>query len=141
MCRIKRALYGLKQAPRVWYSHIDSYLLRLGFTKSEANPNIYFIVVWRKPLILILYVDDLILTWDEKLIVECKTNLALEFDMKDIRLTHYFLGLEIWRGDGEIFLRQGKYDLEILKSFRMQDCRPMATPLVTNWWKIDASIA
>ena len=29
--------------------------------------------------------------------------------------------------------------MEILKRFRMQDCRPMATPMITNWKKIDAS--
>eukprot|EP00253_Pinus_taeda_P002398 PITA_02398 len=39
----------------------------------------------------------------------------------------------------EIFLRQGRYATEILKRFRMQDCRTMATPMITNWNKIDAS--
>src|SRR5713226_1158754 len=50
--KLKKALYGLKQAPRAWYSRIDSYLLQLGFTKSEADPNLYFIVVDGEPLIL-----------------------------------------------------------------------------------------
>eukprot|EP00253_Pinus_taeda_P008958 PITA_08958 len=39
VCRLKRALYGLKQAPRAWYTWIDSYFTRLGFSKSEADPN------------------------------------------------------------------------------------------------------
>ena len=52
---------------------------------------------------------------------------------------HYFLGLEVWEKNGEIFLRQGRYATEILKRFRMQDCRPMATPMITNLKKIDAS--
>ena len=34
VCRLKRALYGLKQAPRAWYTLIDSYFTRLGFSKS-----------------------------------------------------------------------------------------------------------
>jgi hypothetical protein len=59
--------------------------------------------------------------------------------MKDLGLMHYFLGLEVWQKDGQIFLAQGKYVVEILKRFGMQDCRPMATPMVTNWKKIDAS--
>lgn len=42
VCRLKKALYGLKQAPRAWYAHIDSFLMKLGFTKSNADPNIYF---------------------------------------------------------------------------------------------------
>jgi hypothetical protein len=33
-------LYGLKQAPKAWYARIDSYLMSLGFTKSDANPNL-----------------------------------------------------------------------------------------------------
>jgi len=52
---------------------------------------------------------------------------------------HYFLGLEVWQQNGDIFLGQGRYATEILKRFRMQDCRPMATPMITNWKKIDAS--
>jgi hypothetical protein len=45
VCILNKALYGLKQAPRAWYSRIDAYLQQLGFEKSEADPNLYFIVV------------------------------------------------------------------------------------------------
>ena len=45
VCRLDKALYGLKQAPRACYSRIDSYLQNLGFTKSDANSNLYFKVV------------------------------------------------------------------------------------------------
>ena len=62
MCRLKKALYGLKQAPRAWYSQIDSYLLSIGFHKSEVDPNLYYIMVGGVPLILLLYVDDLFIT-------------------------------------------------------------------------------
>ena len=59
VCRLKKALYGLKQAPRAWYSRIDSYLLSMGFQKSEADLNLYFIMVGDDLLVLLLYVDDL----------------------------------------------------------------------------------
>jgi hypothetical protein len=42
VCRLKKALYGLKQAPRAWYAKIDSYLMSLGFTKSDVDPNLYY---------------------------------------------------------------------------------------------------
>jgi hypothetical protein len=45
VCRLKRALYGLKQAPRAWYTRIDNYFTGLGFTKSEADANLYHIMV------------------------------------------------------------------------------------------------
>ena len=72
MCRLKRALYGLKQAPYVWYTKIDNYFIRLVFTRSEDDANLYHIVVEDKLLIIVLYVDDLILIGDEKLINYCK---------------------------------------------------------------------
>ena len=95
MCIIKRLLYGLKQAPCAWYTRIDSYFTGLGFTKSEADENLYQIVVEGKILVVVLYVDDLILTGDEQLIHLCKEDLAKEFEMKDLGVLHYFLGLEI----------------------------------------------
>ena len=104
VCRLRRALYGLKQAPRAWYSRIDTYLQQMGFTKSEADPNLYYIVIGSDPLILVLYVADLFITGESRLIEGCKRDLATEFDMKDIWLMHSFLGLEVWQEDGHIFL-------------------------------------
>eukprot|EP00253_Pinus_taeda_P035937 PITA_35937 len=68
MCADSRGLYGLKQEPSDWYTRIDSYFTGLGFTKSEADVNLYHIMVEGKPLIIVLYVDDLILTGDDQLI-------------------------------------------------------------------------
>jgi hypothetical protein len=129
VCRLKKALYGLKQAPKAWYGHIDSFLTSLGFTKSKADSNLYFKIMNNEPVILLLYVDDLFLTGEEKLIVECKKRLASEFEMKDLGLMHYFLGLEVWQSPERIFLNQGKYMVEILKRFDMLECKPMNTPM------------
>ena len=136
VCKLKKALYGLKQAPRAWYSRIEASLKQMGFQKSEADPNLYFIVVKGDTLILVLYVDDLFITKDEKLIASCKKDLALEFEMKCIKLMHYSLGMEVWQEDGHIFLGQGKYVVDILKRFQMEDCRPITTPMTTNWKKL-----
>jgi hypothetical protein len=73
---LKKYLYGSKQAPRAWYGRIDIFLMRLGFTKSKSYSNIYYKVVDGGIMILLLYVDDLFLTRDEKLITESKRNLA-----------------------------------------------------------------
>jgi hypothetical protein len=119
VCRLKKSLYGLKQAPRAWYGQIDSFLTSLGFTKSKADSKLYFKVMNDEPVILLLYVDDLFLTREENLITECKKRLSSEFEMKDLGLMHYFLGLEVWQSPERIFLNQGKYAVEILKRFNM----------------------
>ena len=67
----------------------------MGFQWSETVHNLYFLT-GEVPLILVLYVEDLFLTGDERLIRNCKSNLAVDFEMKDLGLMHYFLGLEVW---------------------------------------------
>ena len=79
VCKLKKALYGLKQAPRAWYGRIDSFLSSMGFTKSKVDPNLYLKVVEDEHVILLMYVDNLFLTGNEKQIVECKKNLTEEF--------------------------------------------------------------
>jgi hypothetical protein len=105
----------------------------MGFTKSEADPNFYFILVGLDPLILVLYVDDLFLMGVEDIIARCKEDLSSELEMKEIGLLHYFLGLEVWWVSGEIFLGQDKYVVDILRS------KPMATPMITNMKKVVTS--
>jgi len=79
----------------------------MGFVKSDADLNLYCLVVKNEPLILVLYVDDLFLTGSSRLIRDYKKDLATKFDMKDFGQMHYFLGLEVWQQKGEIFLGQG----------------------------------
>jgi hypothetical protein len=133
---MKKALYGLKQVSMAWYAQIDSYLTRLGFSKSYADLYPYYKVVNDALVISLLYVDDLFLTHAKPLIIQCKRELALKFDMKDLGLIHYYLGLELWQKHGQIFLGQGKYVVKILQKFGMMDCKSMTTPMVTDLKKL-----
>lgn len=62
----------------------------------------------------------------------CKKELIAEFEMKDLGLIHYFLGLEVWQIPDEISLNQGQYRVEIPKRFMMMDCKSMAIPMNSN---------
>jgi len=75
-------------------------------------------------LILVLYVDDLILTGDEQLICSCKEDHVKEFEMKDMGLMHYFLGLEVWQGNGEFFVSQGSVPLKYFRYFTSRVVSP-----------------
>ena len=55
-------------------SLVDSFLMSMGFAKSKVNPNLYYKFVEDEPVIL--YVDDLFLTGNEKQIMESKKKLA-----------------------------------------------------------------
>eukprot|EP00253_Pinus_taeda_P010822 PITA_10822 len=67
-----------------------------------------------------------------QLIMSSKEDFAREFEMKDMGLMHYFLGMEVWQKDGELFVSQGKYANEILRRFHMEKCKPVQTPLAGN---------
>jgi hypothetical protein len=126
----------LKQARRTWYGRIDSFLQSLGFSKSIADPNLYIKVVKNHHVILVLYVDDLFLTGEEHLIAQTKREISIEFEMKDVGLMHYFLGLEVWQRLGEIFLSQGKYVVDVLRRFGLLDCKSITTPMISNLTKL-----
>ena len=53
------------------------------------------------PLIFVLYVDDIFFTCANPLIYQCKRELTNEFEMKDLGLMHYFLGLEVCKSQGD----------------------------------------
>ena len=103
----------------------------LGFANSKADSNLYYKVEDDELMILLLYVYDLFLTTEDKPINECKKKLAVEFEMKDLGMMYYFLGLEVLQYLDEIFLNQGKYTIEILKIFGMIDCKSMTTLMTT----------
>ena len=81
---------------------------------------------------LLLHVDDIFVIGTDGLITNTKRKLAAEFEMKDLGMMHYFLGMEVWQSIDGIFLGQGKYAVEILKRFGMRDCKSMATPMELN---------
>ena len=106
--------------------------MSLGFTESKEDSKLSFKVEGGRPMMLLLYFDDLFLTGKEKLIKYAINRLAAEFEMKDLGMMHYFLGMEVWQSADGISLGQGKYAVEIMKRFEMMDCKAMTTPMASN---------
>ena len=96
VCRLHKSIYGLKQAPRAWYAKMDSFLLSVGFIRCHFDSNVYILRSDDAHLLLVLYVDDLIITGStSSIIASVKTYLQDRFTMTDLGLLHYFLGIEI----------------------------------------------
>ena len=80
ICLLKKSLYGLKQARRAWYAKMDSFLLNTSFSRFHYDPNVYTKKVGNHLIILVLYVDDIILTRsDPKLLIHVKSSLKQTF--------------------------------------------------------------
>ncbi|XP_022841877.1 uncharacterized protein LOC111365551 [Olea europaea var. sylvestris] len=52
--------------------------------------------------------------------------------MTDLGLMHYFLGIEIAQFEDGIFIAEKKYTTSLLKKFKMEGCKTVATPLGSN---------
>lgn len=131
--KLHKALYGLKQAPRAWYSQIDKYFLEKGFEKSKSEATLYTKIEGLDILIISLYVDDLIFMGNNKKMLEdFKKEMMKMYEMSDLGLLHYFLGIEVLQDEHGIFISQKKYAENILKKFKMNGCKTVAIPLVPN---------
>eukprot|EP00253_Pinus_taeda_P023500 PITA_23500 len=133
LCRLKKSLYGLKQAPRTWYAKMDSFLLSQNFERCKSDLNVYMLTAHDSLLILVLYVDDLLITGSSaSAIATVKRALRDKFLMTDMGLLHFFLGLEISQDATGIKLSQAKYAWDLLKRFRMTDCKLAPTPFLSG---------
>lgn len=59
-----------------------------------------------------------------------------KFEMKDLGLMHYFMGIEVWQRSDKILISQGKYTVDVIRRFRMMGYKSMATPMVSNLKKL-----
>lgn len=129
--RLKKAIYGLKQAPRAWNTRIDKYFIANGFTKCPHEHALYAKVNGKGDILVVcLYVDDLIFTGNNpEMFEEFKTAMVREFEMTDIGLMAYYLGIEVKQQEDGIFISQEGYAREILKKLEMANCNPVNTPV------------
>ena len=105
VCRLIQSLYGLKQAGRVWnktFAH--TIKKKLGFNTIDSDVGVYILCCHHKrgdsnmDMILILYVDDLLLLGEDlSKIQDVKRQLGKLYQMKDLRPTSSYLGIQITR--------------------------------------------
>ena len=81
-------------------------------------------------LIVCLYVDDLIFTGiNPSMFEDFKKAMTKEFEMIDIGLMAYYLGIEVKQMEDEIFISQEGYAKDILEKFKMLNSNLVSTPL------------
>ncbi|GJY51054.1 ribonuclease H-like domain-containing protein [Tanacetum coccineum] len=82
---------------------------------------------------LLLYVDDIILTVSSPTLLQHLTDsLQRDFDMTDLGVLNYFLGISVFRHSTGLFLSQRKYALPLLDRDHMVNCNPSRTPVDTE---------
>ncbi|OMO62984.1 Integrase, catalytic core [Corchorus capsularis] len=133
VCKLHRSIYGLRQAPRAWFQRFSNALYDLGFSSSHADPSMF---IWHSSsdiLVLLLYVDDIILTGSSMSVISSLiSKLTSSFLVKDLGDLHYFLGIEAHRTSQQLILTQMKYVSSLLSRLGMENCKPVSTPVTAG---------
>jgi len=133
VCRLRCSLYGLKQAPRAWFQRFASVIIAAGFSPSNHDPALFIHTSPRGRTLLLLYVDDMIITGDDsEYIAFVKARLSEQFLMSDLGPLCYFLGIEVSSTSDGIYLSQEKYIQDLLARSCLTDHRTVETPIELN---------
>lgn len=95
---LKKALYGLKKSPRLWYKRLAEFLFtQLGLHQIHADHSIFVTSERVCGPIITTFVDDLNIfaPRGSGIISQIKSELAAAFDMVDIRLLTFYVGLKV----------------------------------------------
>ena len=109
VCRLHKSLYGLKQAPWAWYTCLNDFLLSISFRASKVDTSLFIFSVGADICYLLVYVDDILLTGSNSLLLQCLIQLlSSEFKLCNLGSVHYFLGIEVQSTSIGLMLRQHK---------------------------------
>src|SRR3954462_7476636 len=122
VCRLRRSLYGLKQAPGAWFERFASVVTAASFSPSFHDPALFIHTSPRGRTLLLLYVDDMIITGDDpKYIAFVKARLSEQFLMSDLGPPRYFLGIEVSSTVDGFFISQERYIRDLIARVALTD--------------------
>ncbi|GKD57377.1 zinc finger, CCHC-type containing protein [Tanacetum coccineum] len=128
--KLTKALYGLRQAPRAWNVKLDQTLKSLDFKKCNLEQAVYTKRSKTSTLIVGVYVGDLIITGTPRKEIDLfKSQMEDKFEMSDLGLLAYYLGIEVTQTGGEITIKQTGYINKILKESSMMESNDTKIPM------------
>jgi hypothetical protein len=105
----------------------------LGFVSSSHDYALFIKCTDACPIILSLYVDDMIIIGDDiDGISVLKTKLARQFEMKDLGYLRYFLGIEVAYSLRGYLLSQSKHVVNILQRAKLTNNKTVDTSIKIN---------
>lgn len=121
VCKLHKALYGLKQTPRAWFDRLKMALTQQwGFSNSRLDTSLFFKMVDGQILLLMVYVDDIVITGSNPLLVaQVISDLQSTFALKNLGGLNYFSGIQVTKNPVGLLLSQSKYIADLLAKVNM----------------------
>lgn len=128
--KLIKALYGLRQAPRAWNAPLDKCLKELGFKRCLHEQAVYTKSSSGSVIIVGVYVDDLLVTGSNEFeIEEFKLQMNKQFEMSNLGLLSFYLGIEVNQTGLFTTLKQSAYAKKLLDRAGMVSCNPCKSPM------------
>lgn len=126
---MRKVLYGLKKALIASNKNIDGFIREIGFMKCASEHGVYGRRNNNNELIILcLYVDDLLVTSSsENEVDDIKLDLLKEFEITDLGLISYFLGIEFYKHNRGLLMHQTRYASQIPKRFEIKHYNSIIT--------------
>ena len=114
----------------MWNKTIDKVLEGIGFVRLQSDHGVYVFGEGDERVFIALYVDDLLMVWKSREALDhVKGKLQEKFDMKDLGVATFLLGIELRRQEGgNLLMVQEKYAREVFQQFGMVDSKEVSTP-------------
>lgn len=141
--KLQKAVYGLQISPKKWYERFERVMQKLGVRADPAEPCLY---IWREKeefVLLILYVDDILITGtNSEMIGRIQNTLKENFVIKDLGEPAKYLGISISRDIEKkvMTLTQKEYIMEILRKFELGKKKKAPTPMTESELEISEEI-
>jgi hypothetical protein len=131
--RLRKALYGLKQALCAWYGRLRGFLFSKGFEMGKVDKTLFLLRQGDDILIVQVYVDDIVFGGSSHfLVARFVEDMSKDSEMSMMGELRFFLGLQIKQAKEGTFVHQAKYTKDILKNFKMDNSKPLLTPMSTT---------
>jgi hypothetical protein len=131
--RLRKVLYGLKQAPHAWYGRLRGFLFNKGFKMGKVDKTLFLLRQGDDILIVQIYMDDIVLGGSShSLVARFADDMSKEFEMSMMGELQFFPGLQIKQANEGNFVHRANYTKDILKKFKMDDSKPLSTPMSTT---------
>ncbi|MBW0462946.1 hypothetical protein O181_002661 [Austropuccinia psidii MF-1] len=128
---LKQSLYDLKQSFCCWHKVLKNTLIAIGLTPCFTDPCLYYSQNREHPFWLFAHIDDLIFggTWNTTF----KTKIKTFFEMEDLGMVKYALGIRINQNREYSSLIQDKFIHQILTEFSVNQVGPPMALLPSNY--------
>jgi hypothetical protein len=130
VCFLHKTLYGLRQSPCQWNARLDAHLLALVLVQSHADPSLYVLIDGELLLLLIIYVDDLLITGSHLSKIQwLKKELSSEFQMSLVGPLAVYLGVSFFYEPASILMSHTRYIIKCLDELGLTNYLPAVVPL------------